>query len=277
MSATAPARRQAVVRYLEWLDDDRVTRLYLATALFLVACFIVLTPGWLMDTRTLDSAAPLTKPQKFNVSLALHFLTLAVLSQLLPRNVRTGWAMLVAAYLACGSLVFETVYVTAQAARAQRSHFNRDTPAQELLYAAMGIGAVLMIVAALVLAWQIWRKGDRGGAGLRLGAIVGLSAGFVLTLVLAGYMSSTGRYVGAELTGGGATVPFFGWSREYGDLRPAHFVSMHLMQVVPFAGWLADRRGWRPGPVVLGVAAAQGTLAIALFLQALAGRPFWPA
>ena len=71
-------------------------------------------------------------------------------------------------------------------------------------------------------------------------------------------MSNSGRYIGSELTGGGATVPFFGWSREYGDLRPAHFVSLHMMQTVPFAGWLADRYGWKPVPVVVGVALVTG-------------------
>ena len=110
-----------------------------------------------------------------------------------------------------------------------------------------------------------------------LGAVVGLSAAFVSTLYFGFEMSNSSRYVGATLEGGGATVPFFGWSREYGDLRPAHFVSLHLMQSVPLAGWLADRRGWNAKWVVGGVTAAQLALAIALFVQAKAGQPFWPA
>ena len=46
---------------------------------------------------------------------------------------------------------------------------------------------------------------------------------------------------------------------------------------IPFAGWLADRRGWNAKWVVGGVTAAQLALAIALFVQAKAGQPFWPA
>ena len=259
------------------LDDDHITRLYLAVALFLPASFILFMPAWLMDTRALDNAAPWTKPQKFNISLALHFATLAVLAQLLPRAVRVGWVMLVAAYLASISLVFEYIYMAVQSARGVRSHYNFDTPVEAISYALMGVGAVLMIAAALVLAFQIWRKGDRSRKGLRLGAIVGLSLGFFFVLVMAGYMSSTGRYVGGPLEGGGATIPFFGWSREYGDLRPAHFVAMHLMQVVPLAGWLADCKGRNPVLVVLGTAFVQCALATALFMQALAGKPMWPA
>lgn len=109
-----------------------------------------------------------------------------------------------------------------------------------------------------------------------LGSITGLTLAFVTTLFFAFTMSSMGRYVGAPLEGGGATVPFFGWSREYGDLRPAHFVSLHLMQTVPLAGWLADRYGWNVVAVVGSVAVVQLGLATALFFQALSGQPFWP-
>lgn len=261
---------------LPWLDEDHVTRLYLTVALFMFASFVLFTPAWLMDTRMLDRASPWTKPQKFNVSLGLHFATLAVLAQLVPRTVRTGWVMLTAAYLASASLIFEYIYMAIQSARGVRSHYNFDTPIEQLSYALMGVGAVLMILAALVLAVQIWRTGDRSRPGLWLGSIIGLSTGFFFVLAMAGYMSSVGRYVGAELTGGGATVAFFGWSREYGDLRPAHFVAMHLMQMVPLAGWLADRQGWNYRLVVWITAIVMCALAIALFVHALAGKPFWP-
>lgn len=257
------------------LDDDHVTRLHLSLGLFLIASFVVFIPAMIFDQRMLDSAHVWFKPQKFNVSLALHFLTLAVLVQLVPRNIRNGAPLMIFSYLAAFALVFEYVYITIQAGRARRSHFNFETEIESLMYAAMGIGAVLLVLVALVLAIQIWRKGDRSRQGVWLGSIVGLSLGFFTTMVFASYMSNTGRYVGATLEGGGAIVPFFGWSREYGDLRPAHFVSLHLMQTVPFAGWLADRQAWNARLVVLSVAGAQAALAIYLFLQARAGQPIW--
>lgn len=262
--------------FLPWLDDDHVTRLYLSMGLLLLASVVVFAPAMVLDQRVLDSAPVWLKPQKFNVSLALHVLTLAVLAQLLPREIRKGPLLMVFSYLAAAAVVFEYVYVTIQAGRARRSHFNFDTGFEALMYAAMGVGAVLLVLVALVLAIQIWRKGDRARHGLWLGSIVGLSVGFVATLAIAGYMSSAGRYVGAPLEGGGAIVPIAGWSREFGDLRPAHFVALHLMQTVPLAGWLADRRGWSAKLIVPGVAAAQVALALFLFFQARAGQPFWP-
>ncbi|MEM1189742.1 MAG: hypothetical protein AAGI72_14505 [Pseudomonadota bacterium] len=258
------------------LDDDRNTRLHLSLALFLLASLIVFTPAMLLDPRVLDSAPVWIKPQKFNLSLAVHFVTLALLLQLVPRNARTGFALTTFTYLAAGALLLEFVYITLQAGRGRRSHFNYDTPFEATMYMAMGAGAVLLIAVALVLAIQIWRHGDKTRSGLWLGAILGLSLGFVTTLLFGSYLSAHGRYVGAPLSGGGAVVPVLGWSREYGDLRPAHFFALHLMQTVPLAGWLADRRAWNGPAVVIAVSALQVLLATFLFLQARAGRPIWP-
>ncbi|MEO0689794.1 MAG: hypothetical protein AAFY51_05770 [Pseudomonadota bacterium] len=258
------------------LGGDHMTRLNISLALLMAVSFLVFLPAMLIDPRTLDSAGVWVKPQKFNVSLALHFFTIAVLAQLVPRDVRNGPVLIGFSYLAGFSLLLEYVWVAVQAGQAKRSHFNYDTPFEALMYAAMGVGAFFLMTIAMALAVQIWRKGDRSRYGLWLGSVVGLSLAFVSTLYFAFEMSTNGRYVGSALEGGGATVPFFGWSREYGDLRPAHFVSLHLMQTVPLAGWLADRQRWNAKLVVGGVTVVQLALASALFFQAKAGQPFWP-
>ena len=258
------------------LNGDHMTRLNVSLSLLMAASFVVFLPAMMLDPRVLDSAPVWVKPQKFNISLALHFFTIAVLAQLVPVKVRNGPVLILFSYLAGFALLLEYVWVGIQAAQAKRSHFNYDSQFEGLMYAAMGVGAFLLMTVAMALAVQIWRKGDRSRFGLWLGSIVGLSLAFLSTLYFGFEMSSSGRYVGAPLEGGGAVVPFFGWSREYGDLRPAHFASLHLMQTVPLAGWLADRRGWNAKLVVGGVALVQVALATALFFQAKAGQPFWP-
>ena len=267
--------RRTHVPWAPGFDDDHVTRALLAGAFFMAAMFVVVVPPWALDPRLLEDANVWTKPQKFHVSLFVHFATLAILAQLLPRRIRAGPILSTATYLAIGALILEAVYVTLQAARGRRSHFNFDTNLEASMYALMGIGAVLLVLVAVVLGVQIWRKGD-AARGLKTGAVLGLIVGATLTLVMAGYMSASGsRWVGAQPESG-ATVPFFGWSREVGDMRPAHFISMHMIQTLPLIGWLSDRAG---GPSVMLVwiaAIVQTALAVALFVQALSGQPFWP-
>ncbi|MDJ0643446.1 MAG: hypothetical protein QNJ15_11555 [Erythrobacter sp.] len=258
------------------VENDRLTRLLLTYALFMAAAFLVFIPAWVMDARLLDSAAIWTKPQKFNLSFVVHFITLAMLAQQVPRETRRGPVLMTFGYLAGIALVFEFVYLNTQAARGVRSHFNLDGPFEQAMYALMGLGAVLLLTIAVAIAVQVWRKADRSRQGLWLGTIIGCIGAFVTTVIFGFYMSSVGRYVGAPLTGGGEVIPFFGWSREYGDLRPAHFVSMHMLQTIPLIGWLADRQGWNGKVVVVVAALAQVALATFLFMQARSGQPMWP-
>ncbi len=260
-------------------DDDVVTRSLLSCVFLMVAMMVVLIGPWLIDDRLIEGVNPWLKPQKFGVSFIVHFMTLAILAQTLPRQVRDGPTLRIFTYLAVGAIVSEMAYIIVQAARGRRSHFNFDTQIESLMYAMMGLGALLLVFVAMAIGVQILRKGQVG-PGLRAGAVTGLIFGAITTIVLAGYMSSfTGsRWVG-EHPVGGATVPFFGWSREVGDLRPAHFVAMHMMQTMPLFGWSVDKLGMSRGPALLAVAIAlfaQIGLAVFLFMQALAGEPFWP-
>ena len=261
---------------LPGFDDDHVTRSLIAIVLFLVAFFIVTTPAWLMDARTIDGVGVWMKPQKFAVSLALHFFTIAVLAQQLPRRVRAGPTMTIFAYAAMLAMLFEQVYISIQSARGRKSHFNFETEFESLMYALMGIGALFLVFLAAAAAVQIWRRGTRDLKGYRLGSIIGLMIGAITTLAFAGYMSSSGgHWVGAH-PAGGAEIPLFGWSREVGDLRPAHFVALHMMQTLPALGYVVDRMGGPGRGVVIGAALLQIAIAAALFAQALSGNPLWP-
>ena len=70
--------------------------------------------------------------------------------------------------------------------------------------------------------------------------------------------------------------PVFGWTRQGGDLRVAHFFGIHAMQILPLAGWfIARSRPKATGPVWIG-AAALSALTIYALVEALSGRPFLP-
>ena len=72
-------------------------------------------------------------------------------------------------------------------------------------------------------------------------------------------------------------LPFVGWATATGDLRPAHFLSLHAMQVLPLFGLWLDRRGTVHAvrPVRL-AAVGYSLLTMAVFAQALLGLPRIP-
>jgi hypothetical protein len=87
-------------------------------------------------------------------------------------------------------------------------------------------------------------------------------------------------HMGAHTVGapdGGAGMPVTGWSADHGDLRIAHFIGLHGMQVLLLAWWMALRR-WKwseAGQIRLVFAASLSTAAIfgVVLWQALRGLP----
>ena len=139
----------------------------------------------------------------------------------------------------------------------------------------MCIGAVTLILGAAVIGLLVYRYPVRElGQGLRLGILLGMVLGFVSTLIVAGYMSQNyGHWVGG-IRSDADSIPFVGWVRSGGDLRVSHFFAMHMMQIIPVIGWIADRRSQRPGRIVI-IASTIGLGAVfATFFQALSEQPF---
>jgi hypothetical protein len=249
-----------------------------SAAAFMAALFIALAPAYLFDPRLFNGAPLWDKPLKFALSLSLHFLTLAALVQMLPPAQRGGLALGFAVITSIAAGVLEIAYIALQAMRGRASHYNYETALESQIYIAMGVGAVLLILAAFILGVKIARIPGEPPSGLRDGAMLGLIFGPVLTLVVAGYMSQNGsHYVNAPLATDQNGVFLFGWSTSDPDLRPAHFFALHMMQAAPLAGWVGDRIGPRTGSACAFVAAALfGMTSIAAFAIALSGQsPLW--
>ena len=135
----------------------------------------------------------------------------------------------------------------------------------------MGVGAVVLIALPVVIAWLA--KGDivfgpATQSGIWWGAIIS----FILTVIIGGYLGGNGSHFVGDQSNPELVLPFFGWSTEVGDLRPAHFLSLHALQVLPLIGLWADRTDqgittiWVAGFIYL-------ALTVALFIQALFGQP----
>jgi hypothetical protein len=220
-------------------DSNRFNRWWLAT-FFMLALFVITLLLWVLDERQLDGVSVWSKPLKFESSIVLYFVTLAVLGAFLSTERQRGalWRWLTR--LGIGAAIFEIAYIFLQAARGRASHFNNDTPVESVMYALMGVGAVTMVCVSFYLGWLLYREHKNGEWSLfRLSAAWGLMAGSVLTLIIAGTMSSSTSHFAGTPAVDAATVPVLGWVLSGGDLRIQHFFASHLMQFLPLYGlWL---------------------------------------
>jgi hypothetical protein len=68
---------------------------------------------------------------------------------------------------------------------------------------------------------------------------------------------------------GGAGLPFFNWSTQHGDLRAAHFLGMHALQLLPLMGYYISRRSI----VTVLLSIVYFLVVAAIFIQAMGSRP----
>ena len=192
-----------------------------------------------LDSRTFQGDDIWLKPIKFQIALSLYLLTLAFFARSLPAGMREKRAYRLYAGVVVASVLAELAWIGGAAMAGTASHFNESTLAMAALYRVMGVLAVVLTSASLVYGIAIWRnRGTRLPSPLHLAVALGLVLTFVLTLPVAGILSqSGGHFIGTPVTG--AAVPVFGWSREVGDLRVAHFLATHSMHFIPAAGLAA--------------------------------------
>jgi hypothetical protein len=261
--------------------EEEASAALFAGAAMLLALSIPTLAALLLDSRTLYDAGVWEKPLKFELSLAIHMITLGLLVRLIEPGARAGWGVRGLAAFTVFFSLFELLYMALQAARGRASHFNNETASETIMYALMGVGALGLVVSAFAIGVAVARRARTDiGKGLKFGAASGLMLGATLTLLVAGLMSTgmlveeAGHWVGGARSDADA-LPLFGWVRSGGDLRVPHFFATHMMQGLPLLGLVADRLA--PGRTVLIVvagAAAGTAIVAATFAQALAGLPF---
>lgn len=204
------------------------------------------------------------KPTKFLASTWIFCWTMVCFLPLLNRP-RTAT---VYAWMTVFVFTFELVVIIGQAARGKLSHFNISSVSDALLFSLMGIAiTVFTLWTAYIGALFFTQKTAYVPApylwGIRLGILLFVIFAFEGGL-MAGRLSHT---VGSA--DGGPGLPLTNWSTRYGDLRVAHFIGMHALQVLPLFGYFVARK---PLQVML-VGVAYLLLAVLLLLQALAGKP----
>jgi hypothetical protein len=237
-----------------------------------VGLLIIAIVAMPFDKRKILGLNPWLKPLKFDFSVIVFLLTIAVLLWALGdgwdrSKLWIGWGIGLA-------MIVEDTVIQLQGARGVRSHMNFDTPVDSALFGAMGIG---IVVSTLLATWLLvaWLSTD---AGLPPAVVWGIRLGLIM--LLAGSIEGVRMVSHGSHTVGGADglqgLALVNWSTRYGDLRVAHFFALHALQIFPLVGLALASTKLRTDIQILGVFSFAAVYVAAvwwLFAEAMRGVP----
>lgn len=265
-----------------WTISRGLTVLTLLNVFILAASII----GRVSDDAIVNGVSVWDKPAKFALSfLAFGPALLWLFSHVEPTKlIRRGLGAL------GWSMVLEVTLIFTQSIRGTASHFNTATTLDSAIYRAMSVGVGVFTLAGIITGVVLARK-QLGTNALALATklavvmmTVGGMLGFAMTRTMEGQVEG-GDTIGSHTIGAGDNgvgIPFLGWSTEFGDLRVAHFLGLHSLQVIPVAAllimWLARRETLNlndkgQSRVTALAAVAYGGLVVTTLVQALRSIP----
>src|SRR5262245_25727506 len=237
--------------------------------LMLMIVLLILLP---FDSGQVEGRHRLIKPLNFAASMALYLATVVVLLDYLRASI--WWKRIISWGISTCILIGITC-ITMQALRGTTSHFNNSTPFDSVVSLLMDIADPLNSVFIFVLLVFALQSRYDISRPTQWGLVFGVS------LLLAGSVNGGLMVVhGQSVVGvepGGPGLPVLNWSTKGGDLRVAHFLGIHALQVLPIAGWLVDQvKGLSMRAKltqVVAVSAGYCVLMGIVLLQALNGMP----
>jgi hypothetical protein len=212
------------------------------------------------------------KPMKFALSIWIYLWTMSWFMPYFPdgkRKVNVTFATIAIMVIEMGSIAF-------QAARGTTSHFNIQGFLNSFIFMSMGLAIAANTVLLIYFAIKIFRNNVTDlEPVMKRGIIWGIGI-VVIASIEGGVMGAIFKHtIGASEASPG--IPFLNWSKVAGDLRIAHFVGIHAMQVLPICGYLIFKfipsNNQVFGINVVGV--LYTLLVAALFLQAIHGVPLF--
>jgi hypothetical protein len=204
------------------------------------------------------------KPFKFLLSTTIFLWSMGWYLQYFdkaPSVIWYSWGMILL-------LNFENVYIVYQASRGEISHFNLSTPFKATMFSLMAFAAAGISFWTAFIGLQFF---SNKVADLPDSYLWGIRLGILIFFIF----SLQGFAMGARLshTVGGADgsegLPVVNWSKKYGDLRIAHFLGMHALQIIPWLSFYVLKNAL----LVALVAVIYALITAAIFIQALQGKP----
>ncbi|NNF15176.1 MAG: hypothetical protein HKN70_00445 [Gammaproteobacteria bacterium] len=252
----------------------RRDRLLFAAGSFQMILFCGALVASFVDPRTVLGANTWIKPMKFSLSVGVYIWTIAWFIGYL--HGRPRWVIALIRWGITLSMLIEMTCIFLQAARGTPSHFNVSTGLDGTIFALMGIMiGINMVLVFILLVTLFLRRLDLAPVylwSIRLGILV-FFLGSWIGSVMIGQMSHA-----VGVADGGPGLPLLGWSTTGGDLRIAHGLGLHALQLIPLCGYAltllpasvgtARRIAALSGATVLYAGAT-----VLLYLQAQAGLP----
>lgn len=202
------------------------------------------------------------KPLKFFLSTAIFLWTMNYYSTFLVED----QTMKLYSVSVSALLIFENIYILWKASQGEMSHFNMTTSESRIMFGLMGLAATLIAIITFIFSFKFLNAPTiQIPDHLRWSIVLGiwLFAIFAMEgLAMGARLSHT---VGAP--DGGEGIPFLNWSKKNGDLRIAHFIGMHALQVVPLLSFLFAQKLRH----VIIISLVYGAIATYTFLKALKG------
>jgi hypothetical protein len=167
------------------------------------------------------------------------------------------------------TISYELLAITWQAALGKQSHFNKDTTFDTVVFYLMGVMITVVTLWTAYIGYLFFVQKNFTASPVLIWSI---RLGLILTAVFAfegGIMAGMLRHSigGAD---GSAGIPLVNWSKQYGDLRVAHFFGIHALQIIPIASALFARNVQQ----VFIIAIVFTVFVTYTLVQALLGKPF---
>jgi hypothetical protein len=220
---------------------------------FSFVCLVVSIIGLLIDDRILLYVPIWLKPFKFSVSSLIFIGSILYFLKYIPNKK----FIIVTNKIVSYGLMIELIIIYLQVFRGRMSHFNNQTIEDMILFQIMAITIVCVWLGFGVYAWKLFKTLEYADdiifKGIQVGALITfLTMPFAFTMPqpsktqlqeIIKNKSQIGLVVGSHTIDEkdpSQTYPLTGWAKTGGDLRIAHFLGLHAIQILPILAFFLN-------------------------------------
>lgn len=235
-------------------------------SLFNLVGAIICIPFSLVDDTIVLGINAWIKPLKFFLSSVIFSVTMGWFMYHLAKQK----AVIIFSWVVILILTFENSIIVWQAANGRLSHFNISNSFYGLLFSLMGIAITIMTLWTLYIGILFIRQKKFNVPKQYVLAIRISILFFVFYAFVGGVMAAElSHTIGGDMSTSKG-LPILNWSRQFGDIRVAHFFGMHSLQILPLVGFYIAKS---KKAVVL-ISVVYFILVTTVLLQALNAMPF---